>query len=479
MVDKIYKILIIDDEVNVLDALRKTLERSKQFKSDISIADSSQKALGILKNQNFDLVICDYKMPKMNGVELLTKVKELNPDTIRILITGYSDLQIAREAINKASVHNYIEKPWDNENLRETIYSAIKETETKDSDVTLENFFSSDNSSTLLNALINMEATENYSHTIIKKDEDRLPKIEKLNSILNLLSRYEYLKIVHKSPVVFKCPICSSYDYRLIVKCPLCASDFIEKGDVVEHYNCGHVDMLSKFEKLEKLTCPKCGEDLRQIGEDYRKVGNWIHCRNCGEFFGEGNFSLFCNECGSSSNINHTIWEYEKRIIPNKEYLSNIKTKIEISKEIKNIVEKNGFFYTQNLHVKKENKYDISVFQKDPRLEKEIIEPLIMADIEIDQSGFFSDKLKEFNEKSKNMENKNLYFVAYPFLSNESVILAEKLNIQAIEFQKFKSVLDKMIESRNIVSDSPNKSKLRVLKLNKKYYTSHMRPPND
>jgi len=124
--DYIYKILIVDDEKEVSNALAMTLQFANQFKSEISIADSPKKALEKLEKQDFDLILADYKMPDMNGIELLNEVREKNPNTIRVLITGYSDAEIVKGAINKAEVHHYIEKPWENKNLRATIFEALK-----------------------------------------------------------------------------------------------------------------------------------------------------------------------------------------------------------------------------------------------------------------------------------------------------------------------------------------------------------------
>ena len=83
-------------------------------------------ALAMLEKKEFDLVLADYKMPIMNGIDLLTMVQRKHPNTVRILITGYSDIHIAKEAINRAKVHTYIEKPWENDDLRLTVHEALK-----------------------------------------------------------------------------------------------------------------------------------------------------------------------------------------------------------------------------------------------------------------------------------------------------------------------------------------------------------------
>ena len=72
-------------------------------------------------------------MPGMKGVELLTNVKKMYPSTVRILITGYSELEIARDAINKAEVHHYLEKPWENQEIIDTVYRELKRMEERES----------------------------------------------------------------------------------------------------------------------------------------------------------------------------------------------------------------------------------------------------------------------------------------------------------------------------------------------------------
>ncbi len=126
MDDRIYKILIVDDEKETLKALRSTLERAGQFKSQVVTVDSGEEALEEVAKQEFDLVLADNKLPGLSGIELLTSIKEASPNTMRMLITGFADLDIAREALYKAEVNNFIEKPWNIDELRLMVHAALK-----------------------------------------------------------------------------------------------------------------------------------------------------------------------------------------------------------------------------------------------------------------------------------------------------------------------------------------------------------------
>jgi CheY-like chemotaxis protein len=133
-IENIYRILIVDDEREVLNALRRTLLYAKQFKSEITGVENGEKALAELKERQFDLILADYRMPGMTGTELLNIVRDKYPHTIRIIVTGYSDIEIIKEAINKAEIHYYIEKPWDNENVRSIVDEALKRRKKRDLD---------------------------------------------------------------------------------------------------------------------------------------------------------------------------------------------------------------------------------------------------------------------------------------------------------------------------------------------------------
>lgn len=116
-------ILCVDDEQDVVDSLYDTFMDIY----DVKTAGSGEEALKIFKEQkDIALVISDQRMPQMEGTELLEKINELNPKCRKILLTGYSDVNAAVDAINKGAVNKYISKPWDDEELTKTVSTLIK-----------------------------------------------------------------------------------------------------------------------------------------------------------------------------------------------------------------------------------------------------------------------------------------------------------------------------------------------------------------
>ena len=112
-----YTVVIVDDEEMVTTAIG-TLFMLVNPEYNVLDFNSPSEALEKLKTQEVDLVISDYLMPgEMNGVQFLTKLKELQPDAIRILLTAYADKENAIKGINEVGLHQYVEKPWDNDNL--------------------------------------------------------------------------------------------------------------------------------------------------------------------------------------------------------------------------------------------------------------------------------------------------------------------------------------------------------------------------
>ena len=119
-----YNILLVDDEEMILTALVRTL-RSKEY--HFFTAPSAEEALKIIKQEEIDLVISDYKMGEVNGLQLLEEISDVSPDTLNILLTGNADIHMAIDAVNKAVLYKFILKPWDNEELKITIRRALEQ----------------------------------------------------------------------------------------------------------------------------------------------------------------------------------------------------------------------------------------------------------------------------------------------------------------------------------------------------------------
>lgn len=119
------KILCVDDEKNVLRALERLFMDDEY---EILIATNGPEALEVLADQHgsVQLVISDYRMPGMDGVDFLRQVNERWPATIRIVLSGYADTASVVDAINEGQIYRFIPKPWNDEELRSTIAKALE-----------------------------------------------------------------------------------------------------------------------------------------------------------------------------------------------------------------------------------------------------------------------------------------------------------------------------------------------------------------
>lgn len=116
-------VLLVDDEENILKSLRRTLRRSEV---DIVTATSGRDALYIMENTEVDLVISDMRMPEMSGAEFLAEAARLYPNTIRILLTGYADLESTIAAVNEGRISRYLNKPWNDDEIRQIVEENLR-----------------------------------------------------------------------------------------------------------------------------------------------------------------------------------------------------------------------------------------------------------------------------------------------------------------------------------------------------------------
>lgn len=116
-------LLLVDDEEDIGAAL------SRLFRRDgyrVLRAGSGKEGMEILAQHEVGVIISDQRMPEMSGVEFLTQVKELYPQTIRIILSGYADLDSVIDAINRGAIYKFFIKPWDNEALRAEVLEAFR-----------------------------------------------------------------------------------------------------------------------------------------------------------------------------------------------------------------------------------------------------------------------------------------------------------------------------------------------------------------
>lgn len=117
-------ILLVDDEEMVVTSIKSFLTLETDY--EVAAFTSPKEALEFVRKTKIDLVISDYLMPDIDGIEFLGQVKDIQPEATRILLTGYADKENAIKAINDVGLYQYIEKPWENDDLRLIIRNGLE-----------------------------------------------------------------------------------------------------------------------------------------------------------------------------------------------------------------------------------------------------------------------------------------------------------------------------------------------------------------
>ena len=120
------KIMLIDDEINVLRALRRDLVR--HYPADVlqlELFDDPRDALLWAAEHSFDVAIADYRMPHADGVSLLKSLRDIQPDTVRMIVSGTCDYSVLISAINEAHIFRFIAKPWNQTEIVDALRDAL------------------------------------------------------------------------------------------------------------------------------------------------------------------------------------------------------------------------------------------------------------------------------------------------------------------------------------------------------------------
>lgn len=121
MSDKI-NVLYVDDEMDNLTSFKATFRRN----FNITTAESAEEAMKILERENIHVILSDQRMPKMTGIEFFESIQNIFPTPIRILMTGYTDINAVIDAINRGQVYKYLTKPWIEDDVKIFVEKAFE-----------------------------------------------------------------------------------------------------------------------------------------------------------------------------------------------------------------------------------------------------------------------------------------------------------------------------------------------------------------
>jgi DNA-binding NtrC family response regulator len=117
-------VVIVDDEEMVITSVRAYLELETEF--EIHGFTEPEQAVKHMESHLVDIAVSDYLMPRMSGIQFLTRAKQIQPEASRVLLTGHADKQSAIQAINEVGLYQYVEKPWENAHLLLIIQNGIE-----------------------------------------------------------------------------------------------------------------------------------------------------------------------------------------------------------------------------------------------------------------------------------------------------------------------------------------------------------------
>jgi diguanylate cyclase (GGDEF)-like protein len=163
-------LLLVDDEENILAALKRILRRDGY---DILTAGSGQQGLELLAQREVDVIISDQRMPTMTGVEFLRRAKSMYPETVRIVLSGYTELQSIADAINEGAIYKFLTKPWDDGQLRGHIEEAFRRKEMADENRRLQQQVHTANEE-LADVNVRLQAMLNRTQELHTRDETSL-----------------------------------------------------------------------------------------------------------------------------------------------------------------------------------------------------------------------------------------------------------------------------------------------------------------
>lgn len=171
--------------------------------------------------------------------------------------------------------------------------------------------------------------------SIVGSSSEANKLLKRLHEV-GVLNRELYDKIIF-------CPHCNSANVSIHYCCPYCKSFDVKKSVLIEHVQCGYIDVEEKFKVGNKLVCPKCGKDLSKVDVDYRKAGIWCSCNECGKSFDIPVTSHFCRDCRETFTFEDCVYENVYAYTLSEKAVKEAGLGLVLVAPIKEFLEKNGF----------------------------------------------------------------------------------------------------------------------------------------
>lgn len=288
------RVLSIDDDPDDQLILKRALEERIGPELELVMATNPSDGLRKIEESGFDLVLVDYRLPQMTGLEFLRELRWRRLDTPAIILTGRGDERIAVEAMKLGARDYVLKDDIDSCRLVDDIAEIILQSALPEK----------------IDPVVAKELAELFSRSsdvsvevqqrLITHPEGGFPA----DRLIAELDKLEAEGIVEAQPIhtVVGCPRCPSTEAVFHIVCPDCRSVQLTKGEALEHLTCGHVDFRSSYERDGDLVCPKCGRKMKQIGVDYRRLGSYYKCNN-NHISGYPAFNFTCSQCGEEFDL--------------------------------------------------------------------------------------------------------------------------------------------------------------------------------
>lgn len=311
-----------------------------------------------------------------------------------------------------------------------------------------------------------MEPTLSYDYGILYEALSEIMGVtaEELNQLLEELNKLGILEShVHGNMAV--CPTCGSHKFMLQLRCPTCKSPSLLKDVMIEHMNCGHIDLEENFRKGDKLVCPKCGKALKAIGVDYRKPGTLYKCLSCDGFSPTPQKHYTCSNGHSSEELelvikNVKFYKFnpakrtliEREILdfsPLLEKLRESGWRVEVPAKVKgesNVIHEFVFVIWTNGQESK-GKW-----------------PDIVADLYTGEKEIESIAPLAFQAKSMDAHSKEKILMVMPGLDEKAKLLAESFGINVAEASRAEEIKGRIKE---ILEDMKRKKRKEISKIEK------------